>query len=163
MKIVPDTSVIVDGRVTALVEAGDLEGATIIIPEPVVAELEYQANAGYESGISGLDEIVQLQHFHEVGKITLHFRGDRPTRDQAEQRGEIDALIRSISEESGAVLYTSDRLQAHIASAKGLRTHYILPEQETGQARQTRKLYRHLPRSYAAQGTRPRNTESRDY
>ena len=132
MKIVPDTSVIVDGRITALVDAGELEGFTVIIPEPVVAELEYQANAGHESGISGLDEIVQLQHFHKMGKIILHFSGDRPTFDQTERAGEIDALIRRISEESGAVLYTSDRLQAHIASAKGLQTHYIRPEQETG-------------------------------
>ncbi|MDD5778686.1 MAG: PIN domain-containing protein, partial [Candidatus Thermoplasmatota archaeon] len=79
MKIVPDTSVIVDGRITTLVEAGELAGADVIIPEPVVAELEHQANEGYESGISGLDEIVQLQHFHKEGKINLHFVGERPT------------------------------------------------------------------------------------
>lgn len=132
MKIVPDTSVIVDGRITALVEAGELTGADVIIPEPVIAELEHQANEGYESGISGLDEIVQLQHFHKEGKINLHFLGTRPTIDQASRTGEIDALIRNISEESRAVLYTSDRLQAHVAAAKGLKVHYIRPEQETG-------------------------------
>ncbi|HDS59998.1 MAG TPA: ATPase [Thermoplasmatales archaeon] len=132
MKIVPDTSVIVDGRITTLVEAGELAGADVVIPEPVVAELEHQANEGYESGISGLDEIVQLQHFHKEGKINLHFVGERPTVDQASRTGEIDALIRSISEESRAVLYTSDRLQAHVAAAKGLKVHYIRPEQETG-------------------------------
>ncbi|MGC9553831.1 MAG: PINc/VapC family ATPase, partial [Thermoplasmatota archaeon] len=70
--------------------------------------------------------------FHKEGKINLHFVGERPTVDQASRTGEIDALIRSISEESRAVLYTSDRLQAHVAAAKGLKVHYIRPEQETG-------------------------------
>ncbi|HHH77642.1 MAG TPA: ATPase, partial [Thermoplasmatales archaeon] len=64
MKVVPDTSVIVDGRITELISAGELEDADIIIPEAVVAELEHQANEGFESGISGLNEIVQLQTFH---------------------------------------------------------------------------------------------------
>ncbi|MCD6299340.1 MAG: Flp pilus assembly complex ATPase component TadA [Thermoplasmata archaeon] len=129
MKVVPDTSVIVDGRITELISAGELEDADIIIPEAVVAELEHQANEGFESGISGLNEIVQLQTFHQEGKINLHFVGSRPTPEEISRPGEIDAMVRRISEESRAILFTSDHLQAHVAEAKGLKTHYIRPEQ----------------------------------
>jgi len=97
MKIVTDTSVIVDGRVTQLVEAGELKDADILIPEAVIAELEHQANEGKESGFNGLNEIVELQHLHKEGKIRLHFVGGRPSAEEI-FTGEIDATIRKISE-----------------------------------------------------------------
>jgi len=43
VKYVPDTSVLIDGRITKLIDDGELRGATIIIPEAVVSELEAQA------------------------------------------------------------------------------------------------------------------------
>ena len=129
MKIVTDTSVIVDGRITQLVKAGELEGADILIPEGVVAELEHQANEGKESGFNGLDEIVELQHLHAEGKIRLHFIGSRPSGEEISY-GEIDAIIRKISEESNAILCTSDRIQALVAKAKGLKTYYLRPQHE---------------------------------
>ncbi|HJJ54610.1 MAG TPA: hypothetical protein O0X50_00825, partial [Methanocorpusculum sp.] len=60
MIVVPDTSVVIDGRVTALIEKGEYVGATIIIPEAVFAELEAQANQGREIGFSGLSELQKL-------------------------------------------------------------------------------------------------------
>ena len=129
MKIVTDTSVIVDGRVTQLVEAGELKDADILIPEAVIAELEHQANEGKESGFNGLNEIVELQHLHKEGKIRLHFVGGRPSAEEI-FTGEIDATIRKISEESNAILCTSDRVQAHVAKAKGLKIYYIRPQHE---------------------------------
>lgn len=56
MKYVLDTSVIIDGRVSQMIEKGELKG-TIIIPEAVVAELEAQANFGKITGLQGLEEI----------------------------------------------------------------------------------------------------------
>ena len=129
MKIVTDTSVIVDGRITQLVKKGELEDADILIPEAVVAELEHQANEGKESGFNGLDEIVELQRLQAEGKIRIHFIGNRPSLQEISS-GEIDAVIRKISEESNAILCTSDRVQAHVAKAKGLKTYYIRPQQE---------------------------------
>ncbi len=129
MKVVTDTSVIVDGRITQLIKKGELDGADILIPEGVVAELEHQANEGKESGFNGLDEIVGLQNLHAEGKIRLHFMGNRPSAEEISS-GEIDASIRKISEESNAVLCTSDRVQAHVAKAKGLKTYYIRPQHE---------------------------------
>jgi len=37
--IVPDTSVVIDGRVSARVASGEFEGKRVVVPEAVVAEL----------------------------------------------------------------------------------------------------------------------------
>ena len=42
MRIVPDTSVIVDGRITGIVQDKDYTGCEVIIPEAVISELENQ-------------------------------------------------------------------------------------------------------------------------
>ena len=55
MILVPDTSVLIDGRITSMIKAGEYKGATIIVPEAVIAELEAQANNGREIGFSGLN------------------------------------------------------------------------------------------------------------
>ena len=56
MKFVVDTSVLIDGRVSQMLEKGEIAG-TIIIPEPALAELEAQANAGRMTGLQGLEEV----------------------------------------------------------------------------------------------------------
>ena len=56
MILVPDTSVLIDGRITSMIKAGEYKGATIIVPEAVIAELEAQANNGREIGFSGLND-----------------------------------------------------------------------------------------------------------
>jgi ATPase len=50
-RIVPDTSVIIDGRLSSRIRSGDFRGAEIIIPEAVVSELEAQANKGRQTGM----------------------------------------------------------------------------------------------------------------
>jgi ATPase len=47
--IVPDTSVIIDGRITAKLKAGEYKQAAVIIPEALVSELEAQANRDRKS------------------------------------------------------------------------------------------------------------------
>ncbi|MEM2933655.1 MAG: PINc/VapC family ATPase [Methanocellales archaeon] len=132
MKVVPDTSVIIDGRITAKIESGEFAGAEIIIPEAVVAELEAQANQGRETGFSGLNELKKLSEMVKEGKITLRFAGDRPTLEQIRlaSRGAIDAVIRHIASEAGATFITSDIVQAEVARAKGLEVIYLSPVKE---------------------------------
>ncbi len=129
MKIVPDTSVIIDGRITELIKAGKLKKADVIIPMAVLAELEHQANMGKETGINGLNEIVELQNLSKEGKIYIHFHGKYPTKEEIEY-GRVDAIIREIAEEVGATLFTSDKIQAQAAKAKGLNVFYIPPLHE---------------------------------
>ena len=85
MRIVPDTSVIVDGQITRLVEKGELKGADILIPEAVIIKLENLANQGKESGITGLNEIIQLHALQQEGKITINFLGNKPLQSEIDQ------------------------------------------------------------------------------
>ncbi len=130
MKIVPDTSVIIDGRVTDRIEEGLYEEAHIIIPEAVLLELEGQANRGQETGLSGIEEIQKLREYHEEGKIKLSFAGERPTVEEMEasSSGEIDSMIRSMALEEDATLLTSDIVQSEVGRAKGLDVDYLEPE-----------------------------------
>ncbi len=130
MKIVPDTSVVVDGRITSKLEAGEFEDSDIIIPEAVLFELESQANRGQETGMSGLEEIQKLKKYSQKGRISLSFKGERPRLEDQElaSTGEIDSIIRSIATEENATLLTSDIVQAEVAKAKGLKVEYLKPE-----------------------------------
>ncbi len=130
MKLVPDTSVVIDGRITSLIKSGEYKGATIIIPEAVIAELEAQANQGREIGFSGLTELQALCKLAEEGVISLTFTGVRPSLDQVKlaSGGEIDALIRNAAIEHDAQFITSDVVQAEVARAKGLDVIYLRPQ-----------------------------------
>ncbi|MEF8786281.1 MAG: PINc/VapC family ATPase [Haloarculaceae archaeon] len=139
MEIVPDTSVVIDGRVSEQIEADadpDSEavgtgfaGGTIVVPEAVVGELESQANDGRQTGWEGLEELQRLVALDEDGTIDVEYVGRRP--DALEKReageGEIDALIRDIAQDRGATLLTSDDVQAEVARAKGIRVIEVEP------------------------------------
>lgn len=129
-KIVPDTSVLIDGRVSAMVEQGDLKGAHVIVAEASAAELEHLANAGRGIGWKGLRELAKLREHAEAGRVKLEFFGTRPTDVEvaAAPGGAIDNLIRSVALESGAELITSDRVQSEVARAKGVPVTYIAPD-----------------------------------
>lgn len=129
MKIVPDTSVIVDGRISYLVQDEDFEDSEIIIPEAVISELEYQANKGRESGFNGLEELKNLQKYYNRGIIHLSFVGERPNIEEItlSRRGEIDAMIRDIARKNDAMLITSDKVQSEVAKAQGLDVVLIKP------------------------------------
>ena len=129
MKIVPDTSTLIDGRITELVKNGKIQQADIIIANATLAELEHQANIGKETGINGLNEIVELQKLNQEGKINLHFLGSYPTSEDIENR-RIDAIIRDVAEETRATLVTSDKVQAIVAKAKGIKVLYLPPYHE---------------------------------
>ena len=127
MILVPDTSVLIDGRITSMIKAGEYKGATIIVPEAVIAELEAQANNGREIGFSGLNELQQLSKMAEEKLIEVKFSGVRPTLEQVKlaSGGEIDSMIRQIAIENKARFITSDFVQAEVARAKGLDVIYL--------------------------------------
>lgn len=132
LKLVPDTSVVIDGRITTLIDTGEYNGAQIIIPEAVVAELEAQANQGREIGFSGLTELQELCKLAERGIISIEFYGERPTLEQVKlaSGGEIDSLIRKVAITHGARFITSDVVQSEVAKAKGLDVLYLRPQVE---------------------------------
>ncbi len=127
--LVPDTSVLVDGRITELLRQGDYPKARVLVPMAALAELEAQANRGVESGVAGLDELAALQAMAKEGAITVGFTGARPTSDEIERAksGAIDARIRDTAVLEKAIYVTSDRVSAHAAAAQGIKHHYIRP------------------------------------
>ncbi|WP_276270609.1 PINc/VapC family ATPase [Haloarcula litorea] len=139
MEIVPDTSVVIDGRVSEQVEADadaaseadgkGFAGATVVVPEAVVGELEAQANDGRETGWEGLEELQRLVDLADDGTVDVEYVGRRP--DAIEKReageGEIDALIRDVAQDRAATLVTSDDVQAEVARAKGLDVEFLDP------------------------------------
>jgi len=129
-KIVPDTSILIDGKLSDLIEDGEIE-ADIIIPEFVVDELENQANHGQETGYKGMEEIKKIRQLAEEKGLNTSFKGRKPTEEEIKlaNNGRIDALIRDIAEEGHAVLYTGDIVQAKVADAKGIK--HRLFEKET--------------------------------
>jgi len=126
MNVVPDTSVVVDGRVSALVDDGEFAGATVTVPEPVVGELEAQANEGRDAGWDGLEELQRLAELADDGDVDLVYAGERPAGRPDE--GELDAVIRDYAEEHDAHFLTSDVVQSEVAKAKGLDVRYLAPE-----------------------------------
>jgi len=136
VNVVPDTSVVVDGRVSERVADGRYEGVTVYVPEAVVGELEAQANAGYDPGWKGLEELQRLAEYAADGEIQVEYVGRRPNAAETEGAGEgdIDALIRDLATEYDATLLTSDGVQAEVARAKGLEVDYVEPVVDTESA-----------------------------
>ncbi len=130
--IVPDTSVIIDGRITAKLKIGEYRDATVIIAEALVAELEAQANKGKETGFKGLEELKELSDMAKKEEIKLRFTGKRPSLEQIKlaSSGEIDSMIRAVAVDNNAIFITSDKVQSEVARAKGLRVEYLPPAKE---------------------------------
>jgi ATPase len=128
-KIIPDTSILIEGEISHLIENKDIEKAEIIVPEFVVDELENQANQGRETGYKGIEEIEKIRKFDE---IEIDFTGRKPTTEEIElaHNGRIDALIRDVAEEMSATLYTGDYVQYRIAKAKGVEVRFFEKEEE---------------------------------
>ncbi|MFH1834943.1 MAG: ATPase, T2SS/T4P/T4SS family [Methanobacteriota archaeon] len=129
--IVPDTSVLVDGRITEVLgeytKDSELE---IIIPNAVVAELEAQANDGKETGFDGLLELQRLQELKLELKFIVNFSGEHPKPSDLLHAGtgRVDHLIRNVAEEKNALFVTSDRVQAQVAESRGLAVRFIEPK-----------------------------------
>ena len=128
--IVPDTSAVVDGAISKLIDENNLDYPEIIVPEAVVCELEHQANANMTQGIDGLKELQRLQEANENNELIITFKGKRPTNYDIEKAksGEIDAIIRDIARSEFATLVTNDIIQAETAKAQGISVYYV--EQE---------------------------------
>lgn len=129
-RIVPDTSVIIDGRLSSRIKSGEFGSVEVIIPEAVISELEAQANKGREIGFKGLEELSELRKLADRGEIQLKFSGVQPTLEEIKlsKEGRVDALIRSTAIEVGGLFLSEDRVQSLIAKAKGLNVEYIHPK-----------------------------------
>jgi ATPase len=129
-KIVVDTSIIIDGEITKLIQTGSLKDCEIIIPVAVLDELQAQASQSKDYGFVGLEEIKKIRELSGQNNITLRFEGVRPSMEDIKlaRHGRIDAIIKDIAKKNDATFYTADYVQALVAQAEGVKTKYSKPE-----------------------------------
>ena len=129
-KFVVDTSIIIDGEITKLIEAGTMVSCEIIIPVAVLDELQSQASQHKDHGFVGLEQIKKIRELAEKNNIVLKFEGERPSMDDIRlaRHGRIDAIIKDIAKKNGATFYTADYVQALVAQAEGIKTSYSKPQ-----------------------------------
>ena len=127
-KLVPDTSILIEGLLSEKLKSKEFKVNEIIIHEAVIAELEHQANLGKAIGFLGLDEIKRIKDLGE--DFEFSFKGERPRASEIRHAslGEIDSLIRQLAWDEDATLLTSDKVQSEVALAKGMKSIYIKPE-----------------------------------
>ncbi|WP_296810352.1 PINc/VapC family ATPase [Methanobrevibacter sp.] len=126
-RIIPDTSAVIIGAISEIVEKEDLDYPEIIVPEAVVCELEHQANANRSEGHKGLKELQKLQHMQYEGELAIDFKGKRPTNYDIKyaKSGEIDSIIRDLARSEMGTLLTNDKVQAETAKAQGIPVYYF--------------------------------------
>lgn len=126
--IVPDTGVLIDGRISELLQKGH-EKIRLVIARSTIAELEYQANVGREVGFTGLEELKKLQDMQKLGRLEVKFEGERPSAFEIKNArfGEIDSKIRGLAKELEATLMTTDAVQSRVAQAEGIEVEYLKP------------------------------------
>ena len=134
-KIVLDTSVIINGQISKEVQSGVFKDLEIIIPVAVIDELQSQASQKRDQGFIGLEEIKKLQSLSKEFGISLKFDGKRPSADDVRLsgRGRIDALIKDIAKENNATLFTSDKVQALVSEAEGIKVKFQEPDVKQGE------------------------------
>ena len=125
--IIPDTSAVIIGAVSELIENGDFDYPEIVVPEAVVCELEHQANAKRSEGTKGLAELQKLQQMQDDGELAITFKGKRPTNYDIKyaKSGEIDSIIRDLARSEFGTLLTNDKVQAEVAKAQGIPVYYF--------------------------------------
>ena len=128
--IIPDTSAVIIGAISELIENSDLDYPEIIVPEAVVCELEHQANDNRSEGLRGLKELQKLQNLQDEGELAISFKGKRPTNYDIRyaKSGEIDSIIRDLARSEMGTLLTNDKVQAETAKAQGIPVYYYKQE-----------------------------------
>ena len=125
-RIIPDTSAVIIGAISEIIEREDLDYPEIIVPEAVVCELEHQANANRSEGRKGLKELQKLQDLQYEGELAVSFKGKRPTNYDIKyaKSGEIDSIIRDLARTEMGTLLTNDKVQAETAKAQGIPVYF---------------------------------------
>jgi len=123
-KIAPDTSIIIEGALSAKLESMDINPSEVLIHEILISELEHLATMEHTSGYLGLDELKRLR---AILKDRLKIVGKKPAYGYERHMplSDIDSLIRKMAFEEGAAFMTSDKINASAAEASGMQVIFI--------------------------------------
>ena len=127
IKIVPDTSIIINGILSNNINKKELKNCEIIIPIAVLDELQSQASKHREVGFLGLEELKKLRKLSDQKKIIFKYLGSKPSLEDIKlaKSGRIDGIIRDEAIKNKALLYTGDYVQAIVAEVLGAEVKYI--------------------------------------
>lgn len=110
-----DTSVLMDGRITAVAKTGFI-GDTLVIPRSVVGELQFLADHADSDKRAraryGLDVVTELQAMDEVEVELL--------QDGSKAREGVDERLLSLAKQHGAWLLTIDYNLNKVAAVEGI-------------------------------------------
>src|SRR6476469_5187068 len=125
-----DTSIIINGEVTRMLESGEIsKGDEVVIPIAALDELQSQASTSKEHGMVGLVEIKRIRELCSTRNINLKFIGSRPELDEIRlaKHGRIDSIIKDVALQENAVLVTADFVQSMVAEAQGIKCIHVRP------------------------------------
>ena len=127
VRIVPDTSIIINQILSEKIGKGEIKNSEIIIPIAVLDELQAQASKHQEIGFLGLEELKIIKEISTKKKIKFRYLGTRPSLEDIKlsRSGRIDAIIRDEAIKNNAILFTGDYVQAIVAEAMGAKVNYI--------------------------------------
>lgn len=156
-KIVPDTSVLINGVLSRLIETGEIRDCELIIPVTAIDELQAQASKGKDVGLKGLEEIKRIREIAGEKNVRIRFSGERPSLEDIRlaRGGRMDALIRDVAKAEGGILYTSDYVQALVAEAEGIPVRYIEPYRKLEEPAYKKYLKPDVVTLYLRDGMRP--------
>ena len=126
-KLVLDTSIIIDGKISKMIESGEVKDCEVIIPLAALDELQAQASMNREPGFVGLAEIKKIRELCDGKGVTIRFVGERPSMDDIRlaRHGRIDALIKDVAKQENGTLVTADYVQSLVAEAEGIKAMHI--------------------------------------
>lgn len=119
---VVDVDSIVDGSIRAMVERGEIRGKVIIL-KSLIDYFYKEASAGRSLGYTGLEELRKLVEL-QSSELEISIVDDerRSSRDLDLQL--VKSIVRDYAWKVGAVLVTSDSVQAYTARALGIPVMY---------------------------------------
>jgi ATPase len=123
-----DTSIIIDGEVSKMLDSGQItSGDELVVPIAALDELQSQASTSKEHGMVGLVEIKRIREQCLSKNINLRFSGTRPKLDEIRlaKHGRIDSIIKDVALEENAILVTADYVQSLVAEAQGIKCKYV--------------------------------------
>jgi len=122
-RFIPDTSVIINGRLKTLVKENYFTAESeIIIHAALLAELEHQANEEKKTGITGLTQLKAIRELCIQKDVMFSYGGRIPRHNEL---SEIDAVIRNFTWQQKGTLITSDKIQNLSAQSIGINTIFL--------------------------------------
>jgi ATPase len=138
-RFLPDSSVILSGQLLDYLKSIPVsKKIELVLSRVVLAEIENKANQDKTSGFIGIEMLNDIisaieNEFSTNGKtIIIIPHGQRPSLEQIKLNtgGELDAIIRQHTSETGSTLITSEKIQYDMAKIEQLPVLY-LPKNET--------------------------------